>query len=261
MKIATWNINSIRLRKDLVKNLLKEYSVDVLLLQETKCTDNDFPAEFFAELGFPYLYYKGEKSYNGVAIISNKEFSENFSLEFYNSDKRHLAVKIGDIEIHNFYVPAGGDEPNPSINKKFEHKLEYIKQIHSWFINNRARDQNILLAGDINIAPNEHDVWSSKQLRNVVSHTQIERELIKDFIKDFEWTDLARKFIPIEEKAYSWWSYRNKDWKKSNRGRRLDHIWTTKNLSKRVKNYNTLSIARDWLKPSDHVPVIVELEQ
>jgi exodeoxyribonuclease-3 len=117
----------------------------------------------------------------------------------------------------------------------------------------------VIALGDFNIAPHEHDVWSSKQLKNVVSHTPPERESITKMQQSLDFIDSARHFIPMEDKAYSWWSYRNKDWKKSNRGRRLDHIWVTPPLRESLKSYNMFSHARDWVKPSDHAPIMIEL--
>ena len=117
-----------------------------------------------------------------------------------------------------------------------------------------------MVAGDFNIAPLENDVWSHKQLLKVVSHTPIEVDKLSDFQRSIDWVDAIRHFVPETEKCYTWWSYRNRDWKKSNRGRRLDHIWLTKPLLPFLKSYEILNEARDWEKPSDHVPVIIDME-
>ena len=124
---------------------------------------------------------------------------------------------------------------------------------------NQNSSNNTVLVGDLNIAPFENDVWSHKQLLNVVSHTPIETELLNKLIEDSNWVDVGRKFILKHEKLYSWWSYRNRDWKKSNRGRRLDHIWVSKDLETVLKSYLICKEIRDWEKPSDHVPLILEL--
>lgn len=258
IRIVNWNINSIRLRLDLITKIQNEFNPDIIMLQETKVDNSLFPKEACNSLSFPHLYYEGGKSYNGVAILSKIPFNENFSLEFYNNDKRHIAVKIGDVEIHNFYVPAGGDIPDPELNPKFKHKLAYLEHMREWFNNNRKPTDKIILAGDLNIAPLEHDVWSSKQLRNVVSHTNVERKAMMQIINEFCWIDLARKFVPIDQKLYSWWSYRNKDWEKSNRGRRLDHIWTSQGLENSCSNFQIIKDVRRWSLPSDHVPVIAD---
>lgn len=227
MKIVTWNINSVRLRLNLLQTLAETLNPDVICLQETKASDEVFPQDEIKKIGYEYMAFAGEKSYNGVAILSKYPIDNIFSSIFYNNDKRHISAKIGDIEIHNFYVPAGGDEPDIDINPKFKHKLEYIRLIQDWFLTNRNKNDKIILLGDLNIAPHKHDVWSSSQLKNVVSHTSIERELLLNLQNSFEFIDSARHFTHMDEKLYSWWSYRNKDWQKSNRGRRLDHIWVS----------------------------------
>jgi exodeoxyribonuclease-3 len=261
MKIVTWNINSVRLRLSLLKKLIEEQQPDVICLQEIKVEDLLFPHGSISELGYKYLYYSGQKSYHGVAILSKIQATDNFIVEFYNEDKRHIAVKIKDIEIHNFYIPAGGDIPDINENPKFKHKLGYIDLAQNWFTTNRSKQDKIIVLGDLNIAPHEHDVWSSKQLKNVVSHTGIEREKLINFQNSLEFIDSARHFTPMSQKLYTWWSYRNQDWMKSDRGRRLDHIWVSANLKSRMKSINSLKDARSWTQPSDHVPYILELHE
>ncbi len=258
MRIATWNINSVRLRGPLIKKLNEVNSPDVLLLQETKVDDPLFPIEEVRGLGYSHIYYSGQKSYNGVAILSKFPFEDKFSLIFCQDDKRHVCVKIRDIEIHNFYIPAGGDIPDTALNPKFMHKLNYLNKLKEWFLANRSGHHKMLLAGDLNIAPHEHDVWSSKQLKNEVSHTDIERQIMIDIINSMSWIDVARANGNMD-KIYSWWSYRNKDWQKSNRGRRLDHIWLSKALESQYKNFYINQEARNWPKCSDHVPVMLDI--
>jgi exodeoxyribonuclease-3 len=263
MKIATWNINSVRLRKEIVLKLLKEENIDILCLQETKTNDENFPHNFFISNGYDEAHFSGEKSYNGVAIISKHSLQNRINLDFYNSDKRHISINFShrdkQVELHNFYIPAGGDIPDVNENPKFLHKLEYCRLIDEWFRQNRNKNDNIIVVGDFNVAPYENDVWSHKQLLKVVSHTPPEIDALNNFKSSINFQDVARNFVPEAEKLYSWWSYRNRDWKKSNRGRRLDHIWVTKPLLNNVKNFHILKEARDWEKPSDHVPVIIEL--
>lgn len=260
IRIASWNINSIRIRIDNIKKLADEFAPDIILLQETKVTDELFPQLDIISLGYPYLHFRGQKSYNGVAILSKYPFEKGNSLSLFNEDSRHIAIKLGDIEIHNFYIPAGGDEPDTAKNPKFLHKLEYVKEITKWFEENRSPNNKMILAGDLNIARLEHDVWSSKQLRNVISHTDIERELFGIMQDSLGWIDVPRQFVDSKEKLYSWWSYRNSDWKKSNRGRRLDHLWVTPILKEAIKSFIIPSEYRDLPSPSDHVPVIADLD-
>lgn len=261
MKIITWNINSVRLRAPLVQKLLRKHTPDILCLQETKTPDEHFPFTAFEELGYTHIHIHGMKSYNGVAVLSRIPFeARDIHHRVGKEDCRHIAVKFKDFELHNLYIPAGGDEPDPDINDKFAHKLDFVDEMAAWFKDRYMSGQPLIALGDFNIAPYENDVWSHKQLLNVVSHTPIEVEKLSRMRKSLDWIDTARTFIPEEEKAYTWWSYRNRDWKKSNRGRRLDHIWVTKPLAPRLHSYTSLTEARDWEKPSDHVPVILTLK-
>lgn len=261
MKLATWNINSVRLRSNLVRRLIEEELPDIICLQETKTPDEHFPAEIFKDAGYAHQHYHGMKGYNGVAILSRLPFEAvNIHHRVGREDCRHIAVTLPDFELHNLYIPAGGDEPDPAINDKFAHKLDFVDEMTGWFKSHYDAQTPLIAVGDFNIAPYEHDVWSHKQLLNVVSHTPVEVEKLNRMKASLDWTDSSRAFVPEEEKCYTWWSYRNRDWKKSNRGRRLDHIWVTPPLKDKLINHKILREARDWDKPSDHVPLMVELE-
>lgn len=259
MKITTWNINSVRLRLPLLQKLIAEKNPDVICLQETKVVDELFPVNDIAALGYAHQKFSGMKSYNGVAILSRLPFSQTSQQNWCNKqDCRHVAVTLENgVSVHNFYVPAGGDIPDPDQNEKFAHKLQFVDEMTDFFKNNKM--QKTILLGDLNIAPLEHDVWSHKQLLDVVSHTPVEVEKLTRMQSTLEWVDAVRHLNPEPEKIYSWWSYRNRDWKASNRGRRLDHIWVTPDLKKNIKNTQILTTARDWEKPSDHVPVSLEV--
>ncbi len=259
MRIATWNINSVRLRIAHVLRFVEEYDIDVICLQETKTEDQFFPINEFIKIGMKHYSFRGEKSYNGVAILSKMPIkNKNFKLWCDYKDTRHNCVILdNNIKIHNFYVPAGGDIPDIKLNVKFDHKINFLKEMIKYF--NQVKLKRTILVGDLNIAPFEHDVWSHKQLLNVVSHTPMETKLLIKIMKDSDWIDVGRKFFPKDEKLYSWWSYRNKYWKKSNRGRRLDHIWVSKDLGYMLKSFLSCKEIRDWEKPSDHVPLILEL--
>lgn len=262
MKIATWNVNSIRIRLRQLERLIYQEKPDIICLQETKVADNEFPLNQIKDMGYKYIEVNGEKAYNGVAIISKIMPRESFKLNFTQKrDTRHLAIKLfNDIEIHNFYIPAGGEIPDENLNPKFKHKLDYFDEITAWFKANRNLNDKIILLGDLNVAPLEHDVWSHKQLLTEVSHTPIEIEKMKLLQQSLNWFDAIRKFTPEDEKLYSWWSYRNRDWKESNRGRRLDHIWVTEELEANVKQGYVLPEMRSIESPSDHVPVIMKLD-
>lgn len=261
MKILTWNINSVRLRAPIVRRVIAELNPDVICLQETKCPDDVFPHEAFDSLGFKYRHIHGMKSYNGVCILSRVPFEKTDCHDrVKKKDCRHISVAINGIDIHNIYIPAGGDIPDPTENDKFAHKLDFVDDLTAWFSKKYRANQKLIVAGDFNIAPLEQDVWSHKQLLDVVSHTPIEVDKLKAFQASLNWVDAVRHFVPEDQKCYTWWSYRNRDWQKSNRGRRLDHIWVTSSLQKFLKSYHIHRDARNWDKPSDHVPVMVEIK-
>lgn len=260
MKIATWNINSVRLRIEQVLKFTNDKNIDLLCLQETKTEDQFFPSNDFLKIGMKYQYFRGEKSYNGVAILSKIKFQEKEHINWCNKgDCRHISVQLGEkIELHNFYVPAGGDEPDIITNPKFAHKIDFLNEMKSHFTNDTKTKK--ILVGDLNIAPLENDVWSHKQLLNVVSHTPIETEKLLDIIASGEWVDVMRAITPHNEKLYSWWSYRNRNWEISNRGRRLDHVWVSKKLFPQVKSGVIHNETRSWERPSDHVPIVIDID-
>lgn len=262
VKLATWNINSVRLRAGLVAQFLGNHAPDVLCLQETKVPDALFPGEAFQALGYVHQAINGQKGYHGVAILSRLPFKNTTALSFCGkNDTRHVAVQFETgLEVHNFYVPAGGDIPDPAVNPKFEHKLGFLREMERCFSQQASRrGEPIALVGDLNVAPLENDVWSHKQLLDVVSHTPVETELLRAVKEAFEWHDVTRGFVPHDEKIYSWWSYRARDWQTSDRGRRLDHIWVTRPLRGCVSEHAILKDARGWVRPSDHVPVMATI--
>ncbi len=260
--IVTWNINSVRLRLPIVLELLQTWKPDVLCLQEIKCPNDQFPSAAFKKAGYEHLAVHGQKGYHGVATISRAPFVEEpLPMSFCDSgDTRHISTRHeiagvnGTALLHNFYVPAGGDDANPDINPKFKHKLGFLDEMHKAFTGNLAAEKNIVV-GDLNIAPSENDVWSHKQLLKVVSHTPQEVELLDKLRDDGAFTDLVRQHFPEPEKLFSWWSYRSKDWAASDRGRRLDHIWSHPDIAAVLSSVDVLRDARGWEKPSDHVPM------
>lgn len=260
LSIATWNINSVRLRRGLVEDYLNSHQPDVLCLQETKCPNDAFPSSAFKKLGYEHIAMHGQKGYHGVATLSKYPISESACRDFCKmGDTRHLdtVVDTGSlrVRIHNFYVPAGGDEPDRTINTKFAHKLDFLTEMHEVTSDPLGADGSVLV-GDLNIAPLETDVWSHKQLLKVVSHTPVECDALNAVRDSGKWVDLMRSHIPPEEKIFTWWSYRAKDWDVSDRGRRLDHIWGNDAMHARLQDIQVLREARGWERPSDHVPVM-----
>ncbi|HOV03434.1 MAG TPA: exodeoxyribonuclease III [Kaistiaceae bacterium] len=263
LRIATWNINSVRLRIDLVARLVDEHAPDILCLQEIKCSTDNFPARAFRDLGYHHIAVNGQKGYHGVAIASRVPFVETWQEGFCDKDDaRHIAARFShggtEFDLHDFYIPAGGDEPDPEINDKFAHKLSFLDEFRG-FLETHGGERRALVVGDLNVAPLEHDVWSHRQLLKVVSHTPVETEKLEEARRAGGLVDVMRRFVPPEEKLYTWWSYRAKDWKKADRGRRLDHVWATPALDSSISAIEVLTDARGWDRPSDHVPVIATL--
>ena len=259
VNIATWNINSIRLRSDLVCKVLKKQGIDLLCLQECKSPVEKIPLDVFAEIGFPYMVARGQKGYNGVAIISRFQLKEKSAIDFAGlGHARHIAAELENgLLIHNFYVPAGGDDPNRSKNEKFDQKLNYLNSMKEYFHKNIPKKS--ILVGDLNIAPLPEDVWDHKKMTKVVSHTQVEIDHLDAVQQAGNWVDVTRKDLP-NQKLYSWWSYRAKDWNSADRGRRLDHIWASSDIEPLVSGSRILREARGWQKPSDHVPVFATID-
>ena len=261
LRIATWNVNSIRIRDAILSRFVREQSPDILCLQETKVQDEHFPHDNVRALGYTHIACVGQKSYNGVAILSKLPLTQVEAYDVLgNNDKRHISAMLPNgLTIHNMYVPAGGDIPDTALNPKFADKLRFVEWMASWAPKAIDDKSPAILVGDLNIAPLEHDVWSHKQLLNVVSHTPVEVEAFTRAQNSIGWIDVARHFTPANEKLYSWWSYRNRDWAASNRGRRLDHIWATPVLRSKLSASHIIRDARGWESTSDHVPVMMDI--
>lgn len=264
LRLVTWNINSVRLRLPLLARLKAALDPDIICLQETKCEDRHFPHEGIAALGFAHRQICGNKGYNGVAILSRLPLEPVETRAWCGRiDGRHMAVNVNwrghPVTIHNFYVPAGGDIPDPKANRKFAHKLEFLGEMAAWSKAGTQRGELTVLVGDLNVAPLPTDVWSHKALLKVVSHTPIEVAGLTRIVEARPWVDAVRHFVPDSERLYTWWSYRARDWAASDRGRRLDHIWVTPELANSLGETKVLREARDWPRPSDHVPVMVTI--
>ncbi len=257
--LATWNINSVRLRAPIVQKLLQEEAPDVLCLQETKSPVDKIPLEEFASIGYGHMVARGQKGYNGVTILSRLPIKEVASEDFASlGHARHIAGQLENgVTIHNFYVPAGGDVPDREKNEKFGQKLDYLAEMRDWFL--KEQPQKSILVGDLNIAPREDDVWDHKKLLKVVSHTPIEVEKLAEVQDSGAWVDVTRNDIP-DGQLYSWWSYRAKDWDAADKGRRLDHVWATKDIAASGHSSRVLRDARGWEKPSDHAPVFATFD-
>ena len=249
LKLTTWNINSVRLRINLVAKFIKAVRPDVLCLQEIKCPDDAFPRKRLKRLGYEHIALNGQKGYHGVAVISRLPFDSQ-TLKSYcgKTDSRHVGAVLGEkaglrdpLSIHNYYVPAGGDEPDPTINPKFAHKLAFLDELRACPHMLPAPAQRSIVVGDLNVAPLECEKLTAAQRAG-------------------NWIDVARTFVREPEKLFTWWSYRSPDWITADKGRRLDHIWVSQMLGDRLAAIDVAKAARGWERPSDHVPVTVTLE-
>ncbi|MEM6665751.1 MAG: exodeoxyribonuclease III, partial [Pseudomonadota bacterium] len=202
--VATWNINSVRLRAPIVCALLEQHQPDVLCLQEIKCRLDQFPAKTFRALGYEHIAIHGQTAYHGVATLSRHPISASTQMFFAGKDdarhiQTHHETSAGTVAIDNFYIPAGGDIPDRDANEKFDHKLRFLDEFETW--STRVAGQSGRIAvGDFNIAPLADDVWSHKQLLKVVSHTPVETDALNRAQAAGNWHDVVRDAHPVPEK-------------------------------------------------------------
>ena len=263
MKIATWNVNSIRTRQTIVKNWLQAHSVDVLCLQETKVIDADFPREPFASLDY-HLYISGQKAYNGVALFSKQPledvkigFSEVIDGEFaaeFDEQKRAISGVVDNIRIVNLYVPNGSAVGS----EKYDYKLRWLKVLREYLQKlQEDGDRELCVCGDFNVAPDDRDIYNPKGKHKHIMASPAEREALQDVLS-VGLTDIFRQFTE-ETGHYSWWDYRRGGFT-NNRGWRIDHHYLTPGLCDRAKSCVIDIEPRKLEKPSDHAPVIVEID-
>lgn len=264
MKIATWNVNSIRTRQEQVKQWLLDNDIDVICLQETKVIDQDFPVNNFTQIGYQTYIY-GQKAYNGVAIFSKKPLTKidygfagilgeenNGNLD---EQKRVISAIINNIRIVNLYVPNG----NSIGSEKYEYKLNWLKKLEEYLSKLKQEyKEEILVCGDFNIALEDIDIYNPKGKKDHIMASMAERESLRRIL-DLGFRDGFRKFT-TEGNHYSWWDYRQGGFSK-NRGWRIDHIYLTDNLYERAINCYIDINPRKLEKPSDHAPVVCELSE
>ena len=262
LTVTTWNINSVRLRIEQVARFVAESRTDVLCLQEIKCLEDQFPRNAFVDMGLPHLRIAGQKGWHGVAIASRLPIEEAPRLDLCrNGHARVVGAMIEGIEIQNFYIPAGGDIADRTLNPKFDHKLDYYERLTAEMAR-RDRSHRLLLAGDFNIAPGENDVWNHRHMSRIVSHTPVEVETLTRLQAVGGFADVVRDAYPDPLKLATWWSYRAQDFRKSARGLRLDHLWTSPGLTPSVVagSVTIHEPVRAWNQPSDHAPVSVSFK-
>ncbi len=258
LKIASWNINSVRARMPIIERLIVEQQPDILCLQETKALDEVFPGDLFRRHGFTHQHLNGQRMHHGVAILSRVPLGDPGRHDWQdNGEARHVGARLScGIRIENVYVPAGGDIPDRAQNPKFGQKLDFIERMTRW---SEGLREPTIIVGDFNVAPLPCDVWSHKALLNVVSHTAVEVEALGRMQQAHDWVDIGRKFVPAPERCFTWWSYRSPDFSRNDRGRRLDHMWASPALVGHLVSHQVLEPCRAWERPSDHVPLICEI--
>ncbi len=260
--IASWNINSVRLRKHQVAAFLEAWRPDVLCLQEIRCATESFPAATFRKLGYGHMAVRGRKNHHGVAIVSRRPISFEDAHVFCGlDDARHVMAVIDGVRIHSLYVPAGGDVPDAGVNPKFAHKLAFLEEMRHWLRAEARQGAPVVLTGDLNVAPLEDDVWDHARMRRVITHTEVEREALMKVLRESGLHDVVRAHLPPPRKVFTWWSYRaGADWRRHDRGRRLDHVWATADLLMRAREVAIAKETRSWPRPSDHVPVLARFD-
>src|SRR5690606_447960 len=227
--------------------------------QECKSPVESIPVETFRDLGYRWMVARGQRGYNGVAILSRLPITDAGDRDYAAlGHARHVAARLENgVTIHNVYVPAGGDIPDREVNEKFGQKLDFLTDMRDAF--HADRPERSILVGDLNIAPSEDDVWSHKALLKVVSHTPVEVAQLAETQDAGNWVDITRKDIP-DGRLYSWWSYRSPDWDTADKGRRLDHVWATPDIANAAHGSRILRGVRGWEQPSGHAPVFASFD-
>lgn len=252
MKIATWNVNSLRVRLEHVIDWLQIEKPDVLALQETKIRDEAFPREDFSGLGY-HVEFSGQPTYNGVALISREKVTGvRAELDgFEDSERRVLAATIDGVRIYNLYVPNGQSVGSD----KFHYKLSWLEALRSQIALEMEQHGNVVLLGDFNIAPEDRDVHDPLAWKGKVLCSDEEREGLRHLL-DLGLFDVFRIFEQ-EEKAFSWWDYRAGAFRR-NRGLRIDLILATEAMKRRCTACRIDVEPRRRKRPSDHTPVVAE---
>jgi len=254
MKLATWNVNSLNVRLPHVMNWLAENPTDVLCLQETKLTDDKFPASIIEAAGY-HVVYSGQKTYNGVAIISKQPISDvvkNNPL-FDDPQQRILAATIDGVRVVCAYVPNGQSVGS----EKYDYKLAWLTAFHDWIKQEAAVHPQLAVVGDYNIAPEDRDVHDPAAWEGLVHVSEKERAALTRLL-DIGLTDSYRMFEQ-PEKSFSWWDYRGLGFR-LNKGLRIDHILLSPALVARCSACVIDRAPRKLEQPSDHAPVIATLD-
>ena len=253
-KIASWNVNSLKVRLQHVLDWLEQTDMDVLAIQETKTQDDNFPAEYFRERGYE-LVFSGQKTYNGVAVLAKKPISEVVTdiPGLDDPQRRILAVTVNGIRIINLYVPNGSEVGSD----KYDYKLNWLEKIQEYIAGQLKEYPRLLVLGDFNIAPEDIDVHDPEAWSGKVLVSEPERKALQS-IMDLGLKDSFRELSP-EEQCFSWWDYRAAGFRR-NLGLRIDHILLSRELMDKCSHSVIDKEPRTWERPSDHAPVWVGIE-
>jgi len=259
MRIVTWNVNGLRARAAHVNRVIEELQPDVLMMQEIKMDAAIFPVDDFVAAGLPHTTAHGFKGRHGVAIASRQPLSDIDKTVLGGiDDGRHVSATVatsgGDLRLSSLYVPSGGDKPDVEINDKFAHKMAFMDDMKRFFAGSGFH----VAGGDLNIAPGEQDVHDHKKCRRLVGHSDGERAIMAEAIETGEWIDTGRHLQP-EGPLFSWWGYRFPPAFERNLGWRLDHLWLKQGHADKITGGSVFRDSRGWEKPSDHAPVILDL--
>jgi exodeoxyribonuclease III len=256
MKIASWNVNSVRARQERLVNWLKAHQPDVLCLQELKCVDADFPTEAVREVGYHAVTH-GQKTYNGVAILAKTEPSDvvrGLSDGVEDSHARLIAATVNGVRVVSAYVPNGQAVDSPA----YVYKLEWYARLRRYLDSRHQPDEPLVLCGDWNVAPEPIDVYDPAAWEGQTLFTLKERDALQRMCA-FGLADTFRKLYPALEKKFSWWDYRGLSFPK-NLGVRIDHIFATAPLVERLVKAEIDREERKGKQPSDHAPVWAEFK-
>lgn len=253
MKLATWNVNSLKVRLPQVLQWLADNEPEVLCLQETKLQDENFPQDEIAAAGYEVIY-SGQKTYNGVAILSKQTGSDRVAElpDFDDEQKRVIAATFNDIRIICIYIPNGDNTES----EKYNYKLNWLAALNQWLKRELAEYPKLVLLGDYNIAPEDRDIYDPEKWRGQVLCSQPERDAFQGLcnlglIDSFNLFDQS-------EKSYTWWDYRMMAFRR-NRGARIDHILLSGVLKQFCTRWEVDKSMRKLERPSDHAPVSIEL--
>jgi exodeoxyribonuclease-3 len=252
MIIASWNVNSIRMRLNQVIDVIHANNVDIFCLQEIKCIDNHFPKETFEDLGFNCQVF-GQKTFNGVAILSKYPIDDIHS-HILDGDPqaRYVECFTGGIRIANVYVPNGTDISHPY----YDYKIRFIKALIQRIQTFSKYDEAQVIVGDFNIAPNPDDIYDFEYFREHIFSTPLEREYFKSILT-LGFKDMVRAIYP-NDPCYTWWDYRKGSFPK-NHGARIDHVLLNIVAQQQYDNISLLTDMRSNIKPSDHIPIVAKL--